>query len=95
MKIVKEFVKRNVAGQAILVPVGDTTEEFNGMITLTESAEFIWDHLEKVNSLDEMIEIILKEYDVDKNVARRDVVGFTGELIRHGIVKYTREDRSW
>ena len=55
MKIVKEFVKRNVAGQAILVPVGDTAEEFNGMITLTESAEFIWDHLEKVNSLDEMI----------------------------------------
>ena len=95
MKIVKEFVKRNVAGQAILVPVGDTTEEFNGMITLTESAEFIWDHLEKVDSLDEMVEAILEEYEVDRDVARKDVLGFTGELIRHGIAKQTREDRTW
>lgn len=95
MKIVKEFIKRNIAGDTILVPVGDTAQNFNGMITLTDSAEFIWDNLEKVDSVDELVHRILEEYDIDEATAKRDVVGFVTELLRHGIAEYTKGDKSW
>ena len=35
MKRTKEFIKRNIAGEIVLVPSGQTAREFNGMVTLT------------------------------------------------------------
>ena len=45
MKIVKEYILREIAGEYILVPTGETTQEFNGMITISETAKFIWENL--------------------------------------------------
>lgn len=95
MRITKEFIKRNIAGDTILVPIGDTAQNFNGMITLTDSAEFIWDNLEKTDNMDEMVQRILAEFNVDEATARRDVAGFIGELLRHGIAECTKRDKSW
>lgn len=39
MKIVKEFVLREIAGEAILVPTGATSQDFNGMISLSATAK--------------------------------------------------------
>ena len=49
MKRTKEFIKRNIAGEIVLVPSGQTAREFNGMVTLTETGEFIWEHIEEGN----------------------------------------------
>ena len=55
MKIVKEFILREIAGECVLVPTGATSQEFNGMITISDTAKFIWENIEKVDSLEEMI----------------------------------------
>ena len=47
MKIVKEFILRNIAGECVLVPTGATTQEFNGLITMSDTAKFIWENIEK------------------------------------------------
>lgn len=47
MKILKRLIKRNIAGDIILVPVGDASLEIKGLITLNETGEFLWDALEK------------------------------------------------
>lgn len=54
MKIVKEFILREIAGECVLVPTGATSQEFNGMITISDTAKFIWENIEKVDSLEEM-----------------------------------------
>lgn len=43
----KRFVLRKVAGENILVPVGNTALTFNGLVTLNESGAFLWKHMEK------------------------------------------------
>lgn len=48
MKIVKEFILREIAGECVLVPTGATSQEFNGMITISDTAKFIWENIEKV-----------------------------------------------
>ena len=50
MKRTKEFIKRNIAGEIVLVPSGQTAREFNGMVTLTGTGEFIWEHIEETES---------------------------------------------
>ena len=34
MKKIKEFIKRDIAGETVLVPTGATAQEYNGMMTL-------------------------------------------------------------
>lgn len=40
MKIAKEFILREIAGECVLIPTGTTTQEFNGLITLSETAKW-------------------------------------------------------
>ena len=42
IKIKKGFVVRKVGGENIVVPVGETSKTFHGMIKLNESGGFLW-----------------------------------------------------
>lgn len=95
MKIVKEFILRDIAGECVLVPTGATTQEFNGLITLSETAKYIWENIEKVDSLEAMIESILNTYEIDRETAAKDAVEFISQLLNAGFVVCTREDRTW
>lgn len=95
MKIIKEFILREIAGEAILIPTGKTSQEFNGMINLSESAALIWKNLEKVDSLDELVDMITDEYEIDRETAFNDVFEFVGELVKNQIAQPTKEDMSW
>lgn len=95
MKIVKEFVLREIAGESILIPTGVTTQEFNGMINLSPTAAFIWKNLEEVDSLDELVAKILDEFEVDEPTARDDAFHFVAGLIKEGIAIPTKENCSW
>lgn len=80
MRIKKEFILREIAGEYILIPTGTTTQEFNGLITINDVAAFVWKNIEKVNSVDELISMVLDEYDVDEDVARNDIEEFIQQL---------------
>lgn len=95
MKIVKEFILRDIAGECVLVPTGETTQEFNGLITLSDTARFIWEHLEKVDSTKEMVDLILEEYEIDEQTALRDTVQFVSQLVQAGFIECTKEDKTW
>ena len=95
MKIVKEFILREIAGECVLVPTGATSQEFNGMITISDTAKFIWENIEKVDSLEEMIRMVLDTYEIDEETARRDTIAFVGALVENGFIECTREDGTW
>lgn len=80
MKIRKELVKRTIAGDVILVPVGSTSLELKGLLTLNETGESIWDLLPQCETVDEIIEKMLDEYEVDESVLRADVEDILSQL---------------
>lgn len=95
MKILKKFIMRQIAGENMLIPTGETTQEFNGMITMSETAKFIWENVESCESLDELVQRILDEFDVDEELAHKDAAGLIGELVQAGIMGCSREDGTW
>lgn len=80
MKIKKGFAKREIAGSNIVVPVGKTSLDFNGMITLNESGSFFWDCLCADTTIDEVVKKVTDEYEVDDATARKDVEAFVKML---------------
>ena len=80
MKLKKEFILREIAGEYILVPTGETTLNFNGLITVNELGAFICNNIEKVNSEEDILKLILDEYEVEENIAREDLNEFLNKL---------------
>lgn len=87
MKILKEFILRDIAGEQVLVPTGETTQEFNGLITLTETAGFIWQNIEQAESVGDLVKLMLEEYEVDEETAKKDVERFVAKLVAAGFVE--------
>ena len=87
MKIKKGFAKRNIAGSNIVVPVGNTTYEFNGMITLNDSGAFFWDCFTNDITIDEAVTMVTGEYDVDADTARRDIEKFVALLEENDLIE--------
>lgn len=80
MKIKKELVKRDIAGDTILVPVGRTVYEGNGLFVLNEQGSFLWDRLEEAQTEEDLLQAVLAEYEVTEEVARADIRTFLEKL---------------
>lgn len=92
MTINGEFVKREIAGDIILVPTGETALRFNGMITLTESASVIWDALVKGSSRKEIIDQLLDEFEIDEETVNKDVDEFLTALKQNNFLVYPADE---
>lgn len=86
MIIKKELIKREIAGETVLVPVGKSVYDANGLFVMNELATFIWEKLPNVDTEAEICKAVLEEYDVSEETAARDVAEFLGKLKQMGIV---------
>lgn len=73
MKIKEGFILRNVAGSFVVVPVGDATIDFNGMMNLNETGSFLFEKMIEGTTREDLIKALTEEYDVDEETASKDV----------------------
>jgi hypothetical protein len=77
MKIKSGFMLRELAGEWVVVPLGERVVEFNGIITISESGALLWKQMEQMDvTEDEMVKVMLTEYEIDKETARNDIREF-------------------
>ncbi len=86
MKIKKELVTRQIAGDTILVPVGKTVYDANGLFVLNELGAFLWQRLEAAADEQELLDAVLAEYEVTAEEAAADISQFLTKLRKLGIV---------
>ena len=76
MKIKEGYILRNVAGSFVVVPVGNATLEYNGMMNLNETGAFLFGKMIEGISREDLIKALTDEYDVDDETAKKDVDAF-------------------
>jgi len=86
MKLKKGFILREVAGDIIVVPSGDVLD-LNMMISLNETAAFLWKRLEKGATEDELVEALLDEYEASEEDARFYIKKFEETLNENGFLE--------
>ena len=83
MQINKDFTNQKVGSSYVAVHVGETRKHFHGMVRLNETGAFLWKLMaEKDCTEEELVEALLAEYDVAREIAANDV---------HRIVEQLRE----
>ena len=80
MIIKKELLKREIAGETILVPLGKSVYDSHGLFALNELGSFLWDLLPQAENEDALVASVLEEYDVDEATARQDIGEFLDKL---------------
>lgn len=80
MTIRKQLVKREIAGDVILVPVGDASLTLQGLLTLNETGELLWDMLPNAADEAALVRALTEAYEVDEATAQADVRAFMARL---------------
>ncbi len=80
MKIKDGFILRNVAGNNVVVPIGQATIDFNGMISLNDTGAFIFEQMLNEITRDELVQAVVNEYGIDDKLAQKDVDAFIEKI---------------
>ena len=80
MKLNGTFTVRELAGEILVIPVGNTALELNGMIVLIPVSRVIWECLEKGTDREQLLKSVTDRFDVSDAVAKEDIESFLSEL---------------
>lgn len=87
MKIREGFLLRNVAGNNVVVPIGQATLDFNGMMSLNETGAFIFSKMLDGTTKEQLIEDLISEYEVEREIAQKDVDDFINKVEGEGLLE--------
>ena len=81
MKLNSDFLIHDTGNGEMLIPVGEETKRFHGVIKLNGTGSEIVHLLEENDlSMDELLNHFYEEYDEDKEVIKQSVVEFVNKL---------------
>ena len=83
----EDFILREIAGEAVLVPVGENTELSNSIISLNETSAFLWKLFDHPVTYDEVLDEVYKEYEDPEGTIRIDVLSFINDFVAQGLIK--------
>ena len=87
MEIKKEVVVRCVAGEYMLIPIGEAITDYNGLFVITESGMLLWNLIKNGAEKDELVSALMKEYGIDSKTAAEDTNEFIQKLRDLGIAE--------
>lgn len=63
MKRTGEFMLQTIGENSVLIPFGQSSVKFNGVLKLNSTAKFLWDQTENEFTRESLIEEIKKEFN--------------------------------
>ncbi len=88
MKINPNYVRRTLMDETVIIPTGSAIDNFNGMISTNAVAGFVWQHLEQCETPQEMVEMVLETFEIDRETAEEDIIGFLNTLKEVGMIAF-------
>lgn len=88
MKTKTGFNLRSVCGERIIVAEGRENIDFSKVISVNESAAFLWEAVQgKEFSTEELAQLLVKEYGIDGSTAEKDAAEIAGQWLEAGITE--------
>lgn len=88
MKTKKGFNLRNVCGENIVVAEGEENIDFCNIISMNESSAYLWNNIQdKEFSKEDLVTLLMEEYEVDEPTATQDVSLLVEQWMQAGIIE--------
>ena len=79
-------VTRCIAGETIIVPVTNSVGNLDAIYTLNELGTMIWQSLTGETSVLQIVDAIVREFDVSSDQAAHDALEFLADLRNIGLI---------
>ena len=83
------FLLRQVADESCLIPIGEATDFDQSIISLNETAAYLWKLFSNGSTIQSAINQTLCDYDESKEIIEYSVVNFVFENVR---LKFLHEE---
>ena len=88
MKLVEGFRLRDVMGQATVIGEGVGQVDFTKLITLNESAAYLWESVAgKEFDIDTLADLLIERYSIDRNLAKKDAEAIASKWVEIGLAE--------
>lgn len=88
MRLKSEYKVRDMAGEHVVIMQGRLGSDLTRIISLNESAHYLWCELEgKEFNLDVVAELLVERYGIDSEVAMNDAKAWVERLSECGLTE--------
>lgn len=88
MKIIEGFRLRDIMGQATIIGEGVNQVDFNRLITLNQSAAYLWRSVEEKDfEISDLAELLINEYGIERVRAEIDAKTIAEQWMEVGLIK--------
>ncbi len=86
MRVKDNLILKEMGTEYVVVPVGEGLLDFQVMLTLNDTGAFLWNALKEETTFDNLVDTLTKEYDVDKETAKKDIKEFLDILTSKDLI---------
>ena len=86
MKKIKQFIMKTVSDDYVLIPCHETAEEVGDVITLSETAAYIYQMVDQCHSIPELIQKVSEHYEIEADSIRQDIIDTLHQLADAGLI---------
>lgn len=83
MKVKENYMLREIAGNFVVIPVGQNVADYKNMLHLNETSVFLWNELQNEISFDELLNRMAVKYEASENevsILEKDLNEFLDKL---------------
>jgi hypothetical protein len=82
-----EIVRREVAGETVLVPIRGRTADMQRIFALNPSGAFIWERVDGARSAQQILDELLAAFDAPGAQAEADLDAFLAAVVEAGLAE--------
>lgn len=80
MKLKKGLIIEKINDFYAVVPTNRKHIDFKGMMTINETGKLLFDALQEDLMIDDLVQLVMKHFEVSEAVAKNDVTTFVNKL---------------
>ena len=80
------IVTRKTGNEYVLVPIANNIADMHSVFTLNETGSFIWEQINGLRSVEEIIAALTSQYNIDNETAEKDVFSFIENMRKYLVI---------
>ena len=85
------YVIKKLEDEYVLLPTGELAEQVNEVISLSETAGFIYLHADQAASVEELADLVGREYGIKREEVLGDVQVVVETLCKRGVLQQSAQ----
>ena len=86
-RVNQDYLIREITGEYVLIPVGSSAQQLNGMVALNETFHFIWEQFQEPHTAYDVVIQALKQFEGSVGEIERDINDCIEAMLQYGFLK--------